>query len=284
MKTNNLTYKATKTDGKYDYIIKIRLNDECKNGREDFAITGEIYDKGKRGDRYMHSCGAIGDKIASLFPEFQIFEDLHLCTYAGVPMSAIENGFYHMQQGNDFKKYLRLTDSEADILKTAENKDYFEYLICKLNIPARWKEEADKAIGILEGYTGDSFESKATRFWTPLSKEKMQEFKDKEDSGFYSIKNIEIRKTEAFEAEKKKKIDKLTNEYAREVSKLEKKLSIEIALVEAGLLSDNFIYYSHKNELVFNYSNYYKITPEVLDKVLSILDMNKLPENITIIR
>lgn len=33
--------------------IKIRLNDECKNGHQDFAITADVWEKGKpKTDRY----------------------------------------------------------------------------------------------------------------------------------------------------------------------------------------------------------------------------------------
>ena len=57
--------------------VNIRLNDECKNGHQDFAITGTRHLK--NGD--IGGGGAIGNEIAKKYPEFAIFDRLHLCDY-----------------------------------------------------------------------------------------------------------------------------------------------------------------------------------------------------------
>jgi len=61
--------------------------------------------------------GATGDKIAAIYPPFQILEDLHLAKYPdGEPMHALENGFYHFKEsGWDVKaleKYWKITLTE----------------------------------------------------------------------------------------------------------------------------------------------------------------------------
>ena len=50
--TNDLRFTVTKTvqskhDGLIDIIVKIRLNDECRNGHEGFAITANLYKANK---------------------------------------------------------------------------------------------------------------------------------------------------------------------------------------------------------------------------------------------
>jgi hypothetical protein len=55
-----------------------------------FSLTGDI----------DGSSGANGDRIAAIYPPFQILEDLHLANLDGVPMHALENGFYHFKEAS----------------------------------------------------------------------------------------------------------------------------------------------------------------------------------------
>ena len=97
MKTNSLKYSTRKVVGNKDITVNIRLNDECKNGHQDFSITGEIYQAGKpRNDRNMIMAGCCHEEILKYFPQFKIFIDLHLCDYKGIPMHAAANMHYHM--------------------------------------------------------------------------------------------------------------------------------------------------------------------------------------------
>ncbi|APZ82887.1 hypothetical protein [Flavobacterium phage FL-1] len=131
------------------YTIKIRLNDECKNGHNDFSITGEYWEAGKpKQERYSLGGGAIGDQIAKEFPEFAIFNNLHLCDVKGAPMYAIANGFYHlntqeMEQAK-FCKYYRVSTDQYQILKTAEDEKHFKYLLYTIGVVEQWQEEANK--------------------------------------------------------------------------------------------------------------------------------------------
>lgn len=81
MKTNSLTHTIyTKSKDGDNLIIKIRLNDECKNGHQDFAITGDIYQKDKpKIDKYHLSGGCIHDEILAARPDLKY---LSICIYA----------------------------------------------------------------------------------------------------------------------------------------------------------------------------------------------------------
>src|SRR6187431_1139451 len=98
--TNDIRFKISKTIGKETIYVSIRLNDECKNGHQDFSITGNLYEADKpKIDRYNICGGCIHDEIIKFYPEFKQFIDLHLSDYEGIPMYAVENGFYHLTQG-----------------------------------------------------------------------------------------------------------------------------------------------------------------------------------------
>lgn len=133
--TNDLRHTIlTKDEEGNPLTINIRLNDECKNGHQDFAITGDIYQKGKpRTDRYYIAGGCIHEDIVKAKPELKIFVNLHLCDWEGIPIYAVENGFYHLREGfnntkpesANFKKefcdYYRVTPSQFDILNSSRN-------------------------------------------------------------------------------------------------------------------------------------------------------------------
>jgi len=132
--SNNLKYNKTivKKNGE-NLVIKIRLNDECKNGHQDFAITADLYNGSGRGDRNMVSCGCLHDEILKHAPQFKTFVKLHLADCSGVPMYAVENGFYHMQNGfndkskdhkTEFGDYYRITPFQYDELKKAKSASY----------------------------------------------------------------------------------------------------------------------------------------------------------------
>lgn len=70
--------------------VNVRFDDNCKNGRESFAITGEEYDA--RGN--MVACGCLHDKIARTFPELAPLVAWHLCATDG-PMHYLANTVYH---------------------------------------------------------------------------------------------------------------------------------------------------------------------------------------------
>lgn len=74
--------------------VKMRFDDECRNGRNDFSITGEVIDKRERRDGGIVMCGCIHEEIARVFPELADLIQWHL-TGAEGPMHYIANTVYH---------------------------------------------------------------------------------------------------------------------------------------------------------------------------------------------
>lgn len=169
-KSNDLRYTTTKIVGSKKIIVKIRLNDECKNGHQDFAITADIYEKATSG-RYIWSCsGCCHDEILKYLPKFKLFVDLHLSDYSGVPMYAIENGYYWFREDKETAlNYIRISENEYNdiqsyitqknngLIETQFNKVYFGEALQHFGIVDRWRKEANEAISQLELLTGIEF-------------------------------------------------------------------------------------------------------------------------------
>lgn len=98
--------------------IEIRLSDPCKNGHNDFSITGTLYERLPRIDRNMISGGCIHDEILQHRPDLKPLVDLHLCDEEGSPMHAVANGFYFLE--NMFKT--------AEYYRADDNTDYSKVL------------------------------------------------------------------------------------------------------------------------------------------------------------
>lgn len=157
--------------------IYIRLNDECKNGHQDFSITASAWEKGKpKTDKWNIYGGCCHEEILAVRPDLLPFVKLHLSDWEGVPMYAVENGFYHLKNGfwntqkpinietatdehfcAKFCEYYRITPEQFKQLKTSENSLQYALFLQSLGILKQWKEEANKAIKMLEGMTGSQF-------------------------------------------------------------------------------------------------------------------------------
>lgn len=72
MKTNELIYKCSKEVNNTVVYVTIKLDDKCRNGHNDFSITGKVYQKGKpKTDKYMICCGCCHDEILEAFPNLR---------------------------------------------------------------------------------------------------------------------------------------------------------------------------------------------------------------------
>lgn len=224
MKTNDLRHTVTKVNvthygEKADVIAKIRLNDECKNGHQDFSITVDIYKAGRRSERAYLSGGCCHDDILKSFPEFKTFVNLHLSDANGVPMYAVENGFYHLRNGfnntkptaKEFKKefcdYYRMNAKQFDIINESENKLEYAILLRDLGILEQWQNEANEAIKTLEELTGNDFvnDSKKCQYNAPKAEE-IQNFTKQKEAGYYSLENKRKRAHEKQLSDKAAKI------------------------------------------------------------------------------
>jgi len=289
--TNSLRYSTTKIIGNESITVKIRLDDECKNGHQDFSITGDIYEAGKpKTDRYFISGGCIHEDIIKHFPEFETFVKLHLCDYNGVPMYAVANGFYHLRNGfnntkpNDagFKKqfcdYYRLTPKQFNELNKAENKVQHAITLEKLDVLTQWKEEASAARFYLEQLTGKKFLADSTKSnFDALTQEQREEENKRINEGYYTPaakqareelkKNDEVKK---LEAERDKEIDKANLEFA---------VKLQVLNVGGSKALKNCIFYDHTKQLAFNWRGYDMMSES---EVSAIIEKLNLPEGVTV--
>ena len=167
METNNIIYTIDKDNRFVNCVVKVRLNDECKNGHQDFSLTATFWEIGrKRIDKNVLTAGCCHKEILKHFPELKIFSVLHLCDYRGIPMYAVENGFYHIKNGfqskdrklkDEFCDYYRVTGQQFDKLYETESKLEYALTLEDIGVLKQWKEEADSAIKLLEELTGHKF-------------------------------------------------------------------------------------------------------------------------------
>lgn len=290
MKTNTLKYTVVKSFREkgitYKVITTIKLHDECKNGTCSWSITGILQQKKGNGRFYDIGHGCIHEEILKAFPKLKMFVDLHLCDWRGTPLYPVENGYYFLQEDKkQAKEYLRVTDEEIEILSKCDNKEYFKYQLFALSIVKRWQAESKKAIQALEELTGDvwvnPYKESEERHRFVLSDEEREEMEGKILSGYYTESSIQERK----EAERIAKIEKRKNEviktFEKRINKATKEKDVKLAILGAGLLSDNYIYYVEGNNVVFNYYSYHdKVTEEEYNNMLKNIDYSLLPEGI----
>lgn len=290
-KSNSLVYNTMRPYGKTNIFVSIRLNDECKNGHQDFAITGDIYKAGNpKTDRYFIAGGCIHDEILKVFPEFKIFVNLHLCDYKGVPTHPAANGFYHLKNGfnkikpneagfiNKFCNYYRISEMQFDKLSTAKNVTQYALILQKENILLQWEEEANEAIKILESLTNKSFlvDSKKTQFVAP-TKEEIEEEEKRQREGYYTPEAEEKRA----EAKKEALLNKLKIERDKEIAKTNAEFEVKVQVLKIGgeKALKNCIFYNHTQTLAFNWRGYDEISAELIQ---TIKDEIILPEGVII--
>lgn len=290
METNTLKYTVVKSFREkgitYKVITTIKLHDECKNGTCSWSITGILQQKKGNGRFYDIGHGCIHEEILKASPKLKMFVDLHLCDWRGTPLYPVETGYYFLQKDKkQAKEYLRVTDEEMEILSKCDNKEYFKYQLFALSIVERWQAESKKAIQALEELTGDvwvnPYKESEERHKFVLSDEEREEMEGKVLSGYYTESAIQERK----EAERIAKIEKRKNEviktFEKRINKATKEKDVKLAILGAGLLSDNYIYYVEGNNVVFNYYSYHdKVTEEEYNNMIKNIDYSLLPEGI----
>ncbi len=287
-KSNSLIYKADKIKGKQHIFVTIRLNDECKNGHQDFAITGDIYEAGKpKSDRYWLGGGCCHDEILKAFPEFKIFVDLHNCDFSGTPMYPQANMPYHLKNGfnntkidnpkfkAEFCDYYRITAEQFETLKTLNSEVGFALMLENLGILSQWDKQAKQSIKMLEKLTGTKFlnDSKRAHYVRPSNDEIKKEV-IKVQQGYYS----EISKQNREGAKIEAIITKMRQEANNEIDKAETEYNLKVQVLKIGGTKalDNCIVYNHSKEIGFNWKSYDMIESSLVQKIE---DSIKLPND-----
>lgn len=213
----------------------------------------------------MIVAGACGDKIAELFPEYAIFNRLHLCDYMGIPMHCSANGFFHLKNGfnskttgeqfiSEYCKYYRLTREQFMELNKAENATHFAMILERLGVFEQWEKEAKEAIKTLEELTGEKFvnKSKRTNYYRPTD-EQIKEEEENQENGFYS----ESEKQKRVEQKRVEKLALLDEDEEKEIQKIRLEYKVKRAIFDAGEKAfENYIFYPSRNEVCFNWRRY----------------------------
>ena len=290
-KTNSLKFSTSKIIGGEDMTVTIRLNDDCGNGHQDFSITGDIYKaNAPKSDKNHLMGGCIHDEILKAFPEFKIFIDLHLCDFDGVPMHAVENGFYFLSEGfsktkpedknfpTEYCEYYRISLDQFKVLSQSKNKLQYALNLQNLGILAQWKEEAKKAIEILEGLTGNKFlnDSKKSQYHAPTEAEILEE-EEKILIGYYTPE----AEQERAEAKAKAIFSKLEEVANKKIEDIKEEIKVKKLVFEVGGIKalENMLFYNHTKQIAFNWRSYDNISEELIKKIKEEI---KLPTGVTI--
>lgn len=285
--TNNIKVNIKKeaSNGMF-FNINIRLNDQCKNGHNDFSITGDYWHAGEARTERNACSGAIGDTIAKHFPEFQIFENLHLCDVKGAPMHASANGFYHLNtqemEKTEFCKYYRVSPEQFDKLKTAEDEQHFKYLLYSTGVTEQWQDEATKAIALLEEMSGLKFEDDSVRFnLMPLKVDEAKEMQNRISTGYYSAEQKTLRAKKLRDEQKQTILDEVNKDFELATKKATAERDAKILVLESELPLNNFLFYNHSLTGSFNWKSYEKkVTQEQFNAFLEFVK-DKTPEGVT---
>lgn len=258
-KSNSLIFKTSKTIGKTRIDVSIRLDDQCKNGHQDFSITCSGYELSSN-NRLVESFGGCAhQEILKFYPQFKIFVDLHLCDYLGNPMHASANMFYHIkrEEQNKFLSYYNcVTESDYKKLFICEDELHFKYVLFELGVPNKWQELAKKGIEELEKLTNTEFlvDSVKTNL-TPLTEEQSNLIASRLNSGYYLPENIEKRRLEALQAKKDKLTEDVKRAFNKKHEEMKQDLEIDLVLIKLFATKDNVIFYKHTNTIVVNWQN-----------------------------
>lgn len=306
-----MKHTITKIRAKEKTVIKISLDDDCKNGHEHFSLTADIYEQTPRGWREAGG-GCCHEHILKLTPELAPFAAIHLSDQNGVPMHAIANAWYWFQGAfpesadlspnlgpchggsgkygkapdecrSIFAEHIRATPEQVEAIVAANprSQQELQLVLEELEFPQQWKGEALAAIQQLENYTGGTFTTTATReSWQPLTPEQVAVIKDRRESGYYLPEQVAARDAAAKQASKAKELEEIESEYAASVAKLDNDRLIDRFIVETlgTRRGANLIWYSHTNELAANWTSTDKLwTREAFDAFTAGAEMSKLP-------
>ena len=284
MKTNCIKVDHTLRQSGMIVQLHARLNDECGNGYEDFAITYELYE-GSVSDRNMVGGGradGTDDKyVRAAIRKFGLepVERVHLCDMNGLPMHPLANALYWSNQRDyeTFKNYLRLTDDEAKVAYYIDDELGLYVWLCDNGIFRRWKQEANDAIAAIIGDRDLEFESTATKPQGHLyfkngiepTDGALRSEHDLIRDGHYSKEKSDKRLQDRKISELQKNYERDTEYWQKKIKEMEDDMSVKKEIVriltehfvefeQPLVVYNNFIFYNHKNELAFNWKGTFR--------------------------
>lgn len=240
--------------------LYLRLDDECKNGVCDFhyRVEKECYSKGHW--EFYYSGGDI-DFVKKFFPAVVPYLDLDNCNFEGKFTYTIENGSYYLKKLDRSKvmDIFHINEEEYHkLLMASEEKDFLAYQLNALGILERWKKHADEFITLLERMTGDIWVNPYAGKPVPfdgcvLTEQQIAEIEEKISQGYYSEENLLSRKVERHNGKVANKKAETIKFYDTQMETLKREKEVAVSILDAGILSTNYIFYSFKNEVVFNW-------------------------------
>ena len=284
-----MIYNETKIYGSVKIRVKVSLADPCKNGHDDFSITAQGWEKIK-GTWVESFCGCCHDEITVYFPGLaKTFVPMHLSDFTGVPMYAVESGFYHAndqtktmeQRRGTTCKYLRITSEEFDAINLCDEQ-YFHYQLEELGIVRRWQSEADTAIAKLEILTRTEFDPPraGTSRYQPFSGD-ISVMTERIRSGYYSEESIRERVSQKRWANHQSNLNKMRSSFDRTIADKTLEYNIEVFMANkiyatgvSGLGS--WIYYPGPGTICFNWVDSSPTSREVYDEFISKVSDNEL--------
>ena len=237
--TNNLKHEISITE-KANCVIHIRLNDECKNGHEDFSITADFWKlERQKTDKNWIMGGCCHEEILKVRPDLKIFIQLHNNDFRGYPMYYVENAFYHLK--NEYNSQMTKTrfmecyfvsEEQYQELLKADDVNEFGYLFLVVFKNHKiWEDLAIQGIKYLEELSGKKFESKATRLYD-ISKFLGLSY----PKGYFFDEAVKERRLKAHLLKKHEAINILKKEAQQKIEEIENKLLIEKQLMELDFL------------------------------------------------
>jgi hypothetical protein len=306
--TASLKHSFVVIKGDEKTVIKIRLDDQCRNGHEDFSLTCDIYEK-VRGIWRDVGGGCAHDHILKLRPELAPFAVLHLCDFNGLPMHCAANALYwfagidpakttqeyHGGSGSGakspdecrriFAEYIHATPEQVAEVIRREPRTELELraVLEDMGFIAQWKAEADAAIATLEQWTDQKFApANPAHRWKAVTAEERAEIEARKASGYYEPAQVAARDAAAAAAERAKKIKQIDADLAASTEKANRNAKVARYMAARYYPRlQNFIYYDHTNTVSFNWSNTEKIvTREEFDAFNAEMDAAALPAGI----
>jgi hypothetical protein len=306
--TNSLKHSFTVISGNEKTVIKITLDDECRNGHEDFSLTCDIYEK-RNGIWRDSGGGCAHEHILKLRPDLAPFAMLHLCDFSGLPMHGAANALYwfagidptkttqeyHGGSGSGAKSpdECRLIFAEhihasaeqvAEIIRREPRTELeLRAVLEDMGFIEQWKTEADAAIATLEQWTGQKFApANPAHRWKAVTVEQRAEIEARKASGYYEPDQVAARDAAAAAAERAKRIAEINADLARANDKNERNASVARYMASRYYPRlQNFIYYDHTNTISFNWSNTEKlVSRDEFEAFNAELDAAALPAGI----